>query len=162
MANFTWPEPGPESALKVKDIVERNVDASHYYNGKPLYDRIKDEVTNPESVYLYRRNYIREHKSGYSPTLVASMGQGGHNIPIIKDAKGIRKLTPKECAVLQGYHDLRTPADVPAYQIYKQIGNSVCVPVIHAIAKKICDALEMPQKQEVLEQRIAAELQYVA
>ena len=33
----------------------------------------------------------------------ANMGTGGHNVPIIKDAKGIRKLTPLECVRLQGF-----------------------------------------------------------
>jgi hypothetical protein len=36
---------------------------------------------------------------------MANMGDGSHNTPVIKDRWGIRKLTPKECARLQGYKD---------------------------------------------------------
>lgn len=140
--NFEWPNPGEPSIRKVKDILESNVEAKHYYNNKPLYERIKEDVVNPDHVYLYRRNHVRHHKTGYSPTLVASMGQGGHNVPIIKDSKGLRKLTPRECARLQGYDDLRIPMDIAEVQVYKQIGNSVSVPVMHALAVKIAKALE--------------------
>ena len=154
MDAFEWPVPGKPSQRKVKDILEPSVDAKYYYNGKPLFDRIKDDVTNPDSVYLYRRNHVREHKTGYSPTLVASMGQGGHNVPIIKDKKGLRGLTPKECAVLQGFEDLRIPLEIPEVHVYKQIGNSVSVPVMHAIAQKMAVALEspvLPRRERVLQ-----------
>ena len=154
MDAFEWPVPGKPSQRKVKDILEPSVDAKYYYNGKPLFDRIKDDVTNPDSVYLYRRNHVREHKTGYSPTLVASMGQGGHNVPIIKDKKGLRRLTPKECAVLQGFEDLRIPLEIPEVHVYKQIGNSVSVPVMHAIAQKMAVALEspvLPRRERVLQ-----------
>jgi site-specific DNA-cytosine methylase len=46
-----------------------------------------------------------KNKSSLCPTLTANMGTGGHNVPIIKDKKGIRKLTPRECARLQGFSD---------------------------------------------------------
>jgi DNA (cytosine-5)-methyltransferase 1 len=137
-----WPKPGGPSQRKVKDILEPNVDAKYYYNGKALFDRIKEDVINPDSVYLYRRNHVREHKSGYSPTLVASMGQGGHNIPIVKDSKGLRRLTPRECAILQGFDDLKIPLSIPEVHVYKQIGNSVSVPVMFAIARKMAIVLE--------------------
>ena len=38
------------------------------------------------------RVYVRENKSGVCPTLTANMGTGGHNVPLIKDDYGIRKL----------------------------------------------------------------------
>ena len=156
MDRFEWPTPGEQSKRKVKDILESIVEAKHYYNNKPLYERIKDDVTNPDYVYLYRRNHVREHKTGYSPTLVASMGQGGHNVPIIKDSKGLRKLTPRECARIQGYDDLKIPLDIAEIQVYKQIGNSVSVPVMHALARKIALALQeddekVPVKRGVLQ-----------
>ena len=62
---------------------------------------------------------------------------GGHNVPIILDHRGIRKLTPRECARLQGFpDDYKLPA-ISDSLIYKQIGNSVSVPVIEAIVKQI-------------------------
>lgn len=144
MDNFVWPEPAyqPHEYVKVKDILDKQVEARFYYNDKPLYDKIGDLVTNPDYVYTYRRNYVRAQKQGFAPTLVASMGLGGHNVPIIRDAKGMRKLTPNECAKLQGFYDLHIPIGISDQQIYKQIGNSVSVPVIHAIATQIAGAIE--------------------
>lgn len=141
---FDWPDPTHQSHeyVKVKDILDSQVEARFYYDGKPLYDKIGHVVTNPDWVYNYRRNYVRSQKQGFAPTLVASMGLGGHNVPIIKDSKGMRKLTPSECAKLQGYYDLHIPMGVADQQIYKQIGNSVTVPVIRAIAEKIADAVD--------------------
>lgn len=140
---FEWPEPtkSPSEYAKVKEILEPTVDAHYYYDGKPLGIKIGDQVSNSDSVYTYRRTYVREQKMGYAPTLVASMGLGGHNVPIIRDSRGIRKLTPLECARLQGYYDLRIPYGLSEQQLYKQVGNSVSVPVIEAIAKKVSEAV---------------------
>jgi len=141
---FEWPEPThqPHEYVKVKDILDPQVEARFYYDGKPLYDKIGHVVTNPDWVYNYRRNYVRPQKQGFAPTLVASMGLGGHNVPIIRDSKGMRKLTPIECARLQGYYDLHIPMGIADQQIYKQIGNSVTVPVIRAIAESVADAVD--------------------
>lgn len=140
---FEWPEAthSKDEFVRVKDILDDQVDSRFYYNGKPLYEKIGNEVVNPESVYTYRRTYVREQKLGYAPTLVASMGLGGHNVPIVRDSKGMRKLTPMECARLQGYYDLRIPVELSDMHVYKQIGNSVTVPVIKAIATKVGEAI---------------------
>ena len=55
--------------------------------------------------------------------------------------EGIRKMTPREWARLQGFPDdyVLPLADV---HLYKQFGNSVTVPVIKAIAQKIREVLE--------------------
>lgn len=161
---FKWPEPThrPDQYVRVKDVLDKYVEPRFYYDGKPLYDKIKDHVTNPDWVYNYRRTYVRSQKQGFSPTLVASMGLGGHNVPIIRDAKGIRKLTPSECARLQGYYDLHIPVGMADQQIYKQIGNSVSVPVIQAIAVSIANALEAVSLETVSEQSRGHELALVA
>ena len=52
------------------------------------------------------------------------------------NTEGIRKLTPRECARLQGFSE-DFILNVADSQAYKQIGNSVTVPVIEAIAKEI-------------------------
>lgn len=142
MAAFKWPETPGRGDLQVQDLLDSEVDAVHYYEGKPLYDRIKDYVTSDSTVYQYRRNYVRENAKGVSPTLMANMGMGGHNVPIIKDARGIRRLTPSECGRLQGYNDLVIPAGLSFHQIYRQIGNSVTVPVINAVADAMLEALD--------------------
>jgi DNA (cytosine-5)-methyltransferase 1 len=67
------------------------------------------------------------------------MGGGGHNVPVIRDDFGIRKLTPRECLSLQGFPEdfqIKT-SDV---HIYKQTGNSVVVPVVRRIAENMARA----------------------
>lgn len=141
MERFKFPDPIPLTK-NVKDLLENNVDENFYYNGKPLYEKIKDSIANG-GVYQWRRIYVRENKKGVIPTLTANMGMGGHNIPIIRDSKGIRKLTPRECARAQGYPDkFQFPDNIALSQIYKQIGNSVTVTVLERIAENIKKAVE--------------------
>jgi modification methylase bsp6I len=48
------------------------------------------------------------------------MGTGGHNVPLLIDKKGIRKLTPRECANLQGFpRDFKLPPIADSH-LYKQ------------------------------------------
>jgi DNA (cytosine-5)-methyltransferase 1 len=56
------------------------------------------------------------------------------------NSNGIRKITTRECARLQGFPD-DYPFDIPVTQAYKQLGNAVSVPVAHAVAEKISEAL---------------------
>lgn len=138
---FEFPKP-TKLTKKVTDLLEKNVPEKYYYNGKPLYERLKNDVKEEGKVYQWRRQYVRENKSGVCPTLTANMGTGGHNVPIIKDKKGIRKLTPLECFRIQGFprdYMLPTLADSA---LYKQAGNSVSVPVIEAVAKQMMKAME--------------------
>jgi len=127
----------------INDMLENNPDEKYYYNGKPLYEKIKDSVTEKGKIYQWRRKYVRENKKGVCPTLTANMGMGGHNVPIIKDKKGIRKLTPLECFRLQGFPEsYKLPNDLSDSALYKQAGNSVSVTVIKSIAKQIKKAME--------------------
>lgn len=137
---FEFPKP-IELTTSVNDLLEKNVPEKYYYNGKPLYQKLKKFITEEGKVYQWRRQYVRENKKGVCPTLTANMGTGGHNVPIIKDKKGIRKLTPLECARIQGF-----PADYKIPQLadsvlYKQFGNSVSVPVIERVASQIMKAV---------------------
>jgi DNA (cytosine-5)-methyltransferase 1 len=77
------------------------------------------------------------------------MGDGGHNVPVIKDRWGIRKLSPRECARLQGYEDntFHIPDGMAARKIYKQIGNSVTVPLVERIAEEIASVLNSQRKK---------------
>jgi len=139
--NFTFPQP-IRLTKKITDILENNVSEKYYYNEKPLYEKLKNFIKEEGKVYQWRRQYVRENKSGVCPTLTANMGMGGHNVPIIKDKKGIRKLTPIECARIQGFpEDYKLP-QISDSALYKQIGNSVSVPVIEAVAKQIKKAME--------------------
>ncbi len=137
---FEFPEP-QKLKVKVTDLLEKNVPEKYYYNGKPLFAKLKGFVKEEGKVYQWRRQYVRENKKGVCPTLTANMGMGGHNVPIIKDKKGIRKLTPIECFRLQGFpKNFKLPALADS-ALYKQAGNSVTVTVLEAVARKMMKAM---------------------
>lgn len=135
----------PEVCLRttqIKDCLETNVDDKYYYNDKPLYQELKNEVIQKNTIYQWRRKYVRQNKNQVCPTLTANMGMGGHNVPIILDDIGVRKLTPRECANFQGFpRDYKLPQIADSH-LYKQFGNSVTVSVIERIANNIRLALE--------------------
>ena len=140
--NFEFPD---EISLTkgIQDIIDKNVDDKYFYTDKFMYyDELKNNITNPKTVYQWRRKYVRENKNNLCPTLTANMGTGGNNVPIILTDCGIRKLTPKECFSFQGFpKDFELPVDLGDYKLWKQAGNSVSVPVIFRIAEKIMDVL---------------------
>jgi DNA (cytosine-5)-methyltransferase 1 len=139
---FDFPE---EISLSktVADILEDSVEDKYYYTDSPLYKQLKEFIKSPNTVYQWRRAYVRENKSGVCPTLTANMGMGGHNVPLVKDKKGIRKLTPRECARLQGFPEsYKLPKDLPDTKLYKQFGNSVTTTVIERVAKQMMKALQ--------------------
>jgi DNA (cytosine-5)-methyltransferase 1 len=127
--------------IKIQDCLEETVDEKYYYNNKPMYEKIKDEITSAHTVYQWRRHYVRGNKSNVCPTLTANMGTGGHNVPLILDKKGIRKLTPRECLNFQGYPTEYQLPKIVDSQLYKQAGNSVAVLVIEKIATLIKKSL---------------------
>jgi len=138
---FEFPAP-QKLKVKVADLLEKNVPEKYYYNGKPLFAKLKNFVREEGKVYQWRRQYVRENKKGVCPTLTANMGMGGHNVPIIKDKKGIRKLTPHECFRLQGFpKNFVLPKNLADSALYKQAGNSVTVTVLEAVAKQIMRAI---------------------
>ncbi|CAI2161466.1 10370_t:CDS:2 [Funneliformis geosporum] len=84
-------------------------------------------------VFQWRRSYIRENKENISPCLV----NGKEHVAFVKSHnKNPRKLTPRECARLQGFSD-DFKIVVSDTQAYKQFGNAVAVPVIREITRKI-------------------------
>ena len=143
---FEFPEAIPLT-MSLADIIDfdQQKDEKYYYReGKQtFYDKLKESITSQETVYQWRRQYVRENKSGVVPTLTANMGTGGHNVPLILTNSGeIRKLTPKETFNAQGYPlDFELP-DIAMGQLYKQAGNSVVVPVIRRIAQNIANVLD--------------------
>ncbi len=138
--HFEFPEP-IKLTKTIQDILEKDVDEKYYYNGKPLYEKLKDDVVEEGEVYQWRRKYVRRNKKGVCPTLTANMGTGGHNVPIIFDGKGVRKLTPRECFRIQGFPDDYKLPKIADSALYKQAGNSVSVPVIGRIAEQMLKAL---------------------
>jgi len=143
LKNFKFP--GPIKLTKsIRDLLqdENEIDGKYYYNKKPLYDRIKDDIVSFDTVYQWRRKYVRENKNNVCPTLTANMGTGGHNVPLILDKKGIRKLTPRECARFQGFSDDYKLPEIADSKLYKQFGNSVSIPVVKRVAEEMFSALK--------------------
>ena len=126
---------------KISQLLEDNIDDKYYYTDRfKVYDEIEKGITKSvydNVLYQYRRFYVRENKSGCCPTLTANMGGGGHNVPLLKDKKGIRKLTPRECFNLQGFPaDYKLP-NISDSSLYKLAGNAVSVPVVDLIVNKL-------------------------
>jgi len=140
---FSWPDK-VELTTKLSDVIdfEKKVDDKYYYAGSFFHDKLLASITRSDTVYQWRRQYVRENMSGVCPTLTANMGMGGHNVPLIRAKHGIRKLTPQECFRLMGFDDLKIPSGMAESRLYKQAGNAVVVPVIRRIAEKIKLALE--------------------
>ncbi len=128
--------------LSISDFLEKDIPAKYYYADKSCtWDLIKEAVVNKNTIYQYRRVYVRENKSGECPTLTANMGSGGHNVPIILDDKGIRKLTPRECFNLQGFPISYILPAISDSNLYKLAGNAISVPVVKLIANRIVPLL---------------------
>lgn len=81
----------------------------------------------------------------YTNTLSARYYKDGSEILIKQENKNPRRLTPRECARLQGFPE-NFIIPVSDTQAYQEFGNSVAVPVIHAIAKEIIKVLDNNSK----------------
>lgn len=79
--------------------------------------------------------------SKYTSTISARYYKDGSEALIEQSGQNPRMLTPRECARLQGFpDDFIIP--VSNAQSYKQFGNSVCIPVIEAVAMEMLDYLK--------------------
>jgi DNA (cytosine-5)-methyltransferase 1 len=135
--DFNFPTVG---RLEIKEILENEeVNNKYYYDkGTKIHNIVTKEVTNPDTFYQYRRTFVRENKNGVCPTLTHNMGQGGHNVPLILDKRGSRKLTPRECFNLQGFpKNYILPEELSDAKLYGLAGNAVSVPVVKLIADKL-------------------------
>lgn len=132
-----------ELKTKIRDFLQegKQQDCFYYHPKHKYYCELEKNVIKTGTTYQWRRVYVRENKSNVCPTLTANMGTGGHNVPIIKDDFGIRKLTPRECFNLQGYPKDFVLPPISIYNLYKQAGNSVTITLIERIAKEILKVL---------------------
>ena len=122
----------------MKDILESEVDSKY---------------TLSDKLWIYLQNYAAKHRAagngfGYgiadpesiSRTLSARYYKDGSEILIAQENKNPRRLTPRECARLQGFPDsFKIP--VSDTQAYKQFGNSVVVPLMENVAKLVVEKL---------------------
>lgn len=143
--HFSFSFPEKEKLTKtISHCIDSSVtDKAFFYGEKfPHYEILLHDMTSKETIYQWRRQYVRENKSNVCPTLTANMGTGGHNVPLILTDNGIRKLTPKECLNFQGYPDNYTfPETIANSAKYKQAGNSVVVPLITKVCKNIISVI---------------------
>ena len=144
-ANFKLPSSVPLTRT-IKDVIDFDTkqDAKYYYTPDKckFYDMLEENMQTSDTVYQWRRKYVRANKSNVVPTLTANMGTGGHNVPLIRMHNGeFRKLTPRECFNVQGFPSNFKLAEQSNGRLYKQAGNSVVVPVIHRIATEIAKAV---------------------
>ena len=146
-SEFCFPEPIPLTT-SLYDIIDfhTKMDEKYYYTqGKytgDIYEKLVEAMDDPDAIYQWRRKYVRKNKSGVVPTLTANQGEGGHNVCLIKTEHGIRKMTPHECFNAQGFpKNFALPEGMSDSRLYKQAGNSVCVPVIKRIAENIAPVL---------------------
>ncbi len=141
--NFEFPVHVPKNKPRFKDILEGEV---------------AEKYTLTDHLWQYLQDYARKHREagngfgygltdleGRSRTLSARYYKDGSEI-LIPQGKGInpRRLTPRECAALMGFTQMRPDFSIPVSdtQAYKQFGNSVVVPLVHDIAKGIVESLD--------------------
>lgn len=123
-----------EAKFAIKDILESEVDKKY---------------TLSDHLWKYLQEYAAKHKAkgngfgfgltdlnGISRTMSARYYKDGAEILIPQENNNPRRLTPRECARLQGFPDTFI-IPVSDNQAYKQFGNSVVTPLIQAVGKKI-------------------------
>lgn len=138
--SFSFPEP-VELIIQISDIIDRSKrvrDVYYYTDNEPFSVTAQQIVQRKDSIYRVYHSSIKITQNHMCPTLTASMGTQRNQVHLIRDDYGVRKLTPRECLRFQGFPDtFGFPKTTTLDNAYKQIGNSVCVPVIKAIAKQI-------------------------
>lgn len=124
---------------RITDIIDTSVKADeHYYYrpDSPQYDRLQKAIVDDKQLYRFSDWGIQSSKDGIAFTLKANMGTYPNRVPIIKNAFGIRSITPPECLTLQSFPTTFTfPNIVPEREQYKQSGNTVCVNLLYQLLK---------------------------
>jgi len=118
------------SQCNISDIAKSHIEK--YLKLHKKHEDIKDNELL--LAYEIRKSRCAFRFDNLSPTLTAKMGTGGNNIPIFVNE--MRKFTTRECLRIQGFPENYNITPNTA-QSYKQIGNSVSVPVITLLAKEI-------------------------
>jgi len=142
---FKYPEPA-ELTVGINDIVNRSEKKHAIY-----YYQEKSQIAVQYGKRIFDRNYIYRLqdeglirvRNNYCPTLTAQMGTYPDRVPLVRDDFGLRKLTLRECLDFQGFpENFKFPKTITIQDAYRQIGNSVCVPVVKRIAECLCVSLK--------------------
>lgn len=141
---FSFPDK-IELTVDMNQLLDRHSkhNVCYYYNESSQYfGELQKIVTDKKALYKIYDSGVSRKKHYFCPALTANMGTYPDRVPIIIDDYGIRKITPYECLALQGFPKSYRFPKIPLESAYKQCGNSVVVPVIRRIAKKIKTVLE--------------------
>lgn len=121
---------------------EKKHDIYYYPKGSKVIEKYGNQIKDVHYIYRISDKGLIRVRDHFCPTLTANMGTYPDRVPIVCDDYGIRRLTLRECLNFQGFpQDFRFPNTITIHDAYKQIGNSVCVPVIRRIAKEIFQTL---------------------
>lgn len=141
LKKFQFPEKIPLVTTAFDYFEKDKIDDKYYMNGHRMWKRMMEYMDDKKRVYRFTDWGLSRGMEGICPTLLAAMGSRFERIPFFYDNYSVRLMTPRECARLQGFpEDYSFPA-ISEKEIYKQIGNSVCVPVVRSIAQKILVAI---------------------
>ncbi|GAL46721.1 MULTISPECIES: DNA (cytosine-5-)-methyltransferase [Citrobacter] len=151
---FNWPKP-PMTPTKVGDILEDLSNISEFDDRYTISDKLwnghqKRKLEHEKKGNGFGYSLFNEN-SEYTNTISARYYKDGSEILIDQSHlnKNPRKLTPRECARLQGFPDNYIVDAVSQGQIYKQFGNSVCINVIDAVAKELVSTISEAEKVRV-------------
>ena len=137
--DFVYPIP-PKTPTCVGDILEKNVNDKYTLSDKLWQGHQRRKIDNAAAGKGFGYGLFNAD-SPYTNTISARYYKDGSEILIEQPGKNPRKITPREASRLQGFpNEFIIP--VSDTQAYKQFGNSVAVPVIHAIAENIIILLD--------------------
>ncbi len=140
--NFKFPDKIPLTRTAF-DLYDKDKKEDRYYmDGHRMWKRMVEYMTEKNRVYRFTDWGLSRGMDGICPTLLAAMGSRFERIPFFYDDYSIRLMTPRECARLQGFPENYILPNKNEKEVYKQIGNSVAVPVVSRIAKKIVEAMQ--------------------
>lgn len=149
-SRFTWPIP-PMRPTRVGDILENLDDLAEADDKFTISDKLWAGHQRRKAAHKSKGNgfgySLYKADDCYTNTISARYYKDGSEILIDQSEKrkNPRKLTPRECANLQGFPKDFIIDAVSKGQIYKQFGNSVCMTVIHAVAEQIHQTMMQPQ-----------------
>lgn len=137
---FTYPQGQIDEAVCVGNILERDVSdaftiSDKLYQGHLARKKMHEKKGNGFGFCVFNED------SRHTNTISARYYKDGSEALISQRDKNPRMLTPRECARLQGFPE-NFIIPVSNSQAYKQFGNSVCINVIDAVAKKMVEYLE--------------------
>lgn len=137
---FEFPMP-PKSPVKLGDILDDYVDEKYTISDQLYHGHLRRKQEHQAKGNGFGFMVFR-HDSPYTSTLSARYFKDGSEILIDQgSSRNPRKLTPRECARLQGFPD-NFIIPVSDTQAYKQFGNSVAIPVVSAVAETMLVVLE--------------------